>query len=138
MNTLFLSPDNIAQPYGGGSQQSGLYPSPYQARHRLHSKHGSRGYKRRANASAGGDGVPAAFGAGSSGGVGLAFSSSSTNSHQRGKNERDRFLVDINSGGGQRGGVAAPSTLLHARKDVSLQIERDQERDQERERERQT
>lgn len=106
-----------AQPYGSGSQQSGLYPSPYQARHRVHSKHGSRGYKRRANASAGGDGVSAAFGGGNSG-MGLAFASS--NSHQRGKNERDRFLVDINSGG-QRGGAAAPSTLLHARKaDVSV------------------
>lgn len=102
------------QAYGAPSQQAGQYPSPYQVRHRVHSKHGNRGYKRRANSSAGGDGGSSAFGAGGSG-AGLALSSA--NSHPRGRSERDRFLVDINSGG-QRGG-AAPSPLLHSRRDVS-------------------
>ena len=108
--------------YGDGAYQAGQYPSPYQARHRVHSKHGSRGYKRRANSSAGGDGVAAAYGAGGGGaggggagsGLGLALASSS--SHPRGRSERDRFLVDIN-GGGQRSG-ATPNALLHARTHV--------------------
>lgn len=105
------------QTYGGGPQQAGQYPSPYQARHRLHSKHESRGYKRRANASAGGDGVSGTFG-GAGSGMGLALSSCS---HPRGRGERDRFLVDINSGG-QRNNGAAPNALLHARKDVGVGV----------------
>lgn len=102
------------QPYGDNFQQGGQYPSPYQARYRLHSKHGNRSYKRRANASAGGDGSSAFGGGGSGAGLGLA----SAASHQRGRTERDRFLVDINSGG-QRSGVSAAS-LLQARKNVRL------------------
>lgn len=103
------------QPYGdnssNNSHQAGQYPSPYQARYRLHSKHGSRSYKRRANASAGGDGGSSTFGGGGAG-VGLGQSSASS----RGKAERDRFLVDINNVG-QRSGAAA-NPLLHARKNV--------------------
>ena len=106
--------------YGHGSYEAGQYPSPYQARHRVHSKHGSRGYKRRANSSAGGDGgVPAAFaagGGGGGGGAGVGLGLASSNSHPRGRSERDRFLVDIN-GGGQRSG-ATPNALLHARTNV--------------------
>lgn len=107
--TVLLS----GQPYGdnNSSHQAGQYPSPYQARYRLHSKHGSRSYKRRAHASAGGDGGSSAFG-GAGSGSGLEQSSASS----RGRAERDRFLVDIN-GGGQRGGAAA-NPLLHARKNV--------------------
>ncbi len=108
-NILFLCP--WRQTFGDNtSNQGGQYPSPYQARYRLHSKHGNRSYKRRANASAGGDGVSSAFG-GSGSGTGLGSAAGS-----RGRTERDRFLVDINSGG-QRSGAAA-NPLLNARKNV--------------------
>lgn len=104
----------IKQPYGenNNSQQAGQCPSPYQARYRLHSKQGNRGYKRRANTSAGDDGASAYGGGGS--GVGLGLSSASA--HSRGRTERERFLVDINSGGQRNGAAANP--LLQARKDV--------------------
>lgn len=104
------------QIYGGGSQQSGQYPSPYQTRQRLHSsrRHDSRGQKQRGanNGNTGGDGAV---------GGRLVGALSSASAYSRVGAERDRFLVDIN-GGGQRGGVGtaavASNQLSHARRDV--------------------
>lgn len=115
LGSIVFSSD-APQPYGDSSanQAGQQYPSPYQARYRLHSsKHSNRGYKRRANASAGGDGGSSAFGGG---GSGVALGLASTSSHARGRTERDRFLVDINNGGQRSGGTAKP--LLQARNNV--------------------